>query len=142
VFFSRISTDPRTVSTRAFAAPMTFGFSEKSENRPTHLFDVDEPGHHGDGAFLLAVQAGVCPHHWSFGVHATHRRAIHRRRGSPRRLRSGTTAHPRLRDLSTLSQTARGCASVLPESVSRSNREPSSEAVHPGRVQGWLSPES
>lgn len=26
-----------------------------------------EPSHHGDGAFLLAVQTGVRQHHWKFG---------------------------------------------------------------------------
>ncbi|MEX0698967.1 MAG: cytochrome c [Acidimicrobiia bacterium] len=34
---------------------------------PSHLSQVYEPGHHGDGAFLVAVTAGVRPHHWNFG---------------------------------------------------------------------------
>lgn len=39
-----------------------------TDQGPSHLSEVYEPGHHGDGAFLLAVQAGVRPHHWSFGA--------------------------------------------------------------------------
>jgi mono/diheme cytochrome c family protein len=29
-----------------------------TDKGPSHLSEVYEPGHHGDGAFLLAVQAG------------------------------------------------------------------------------------
>jgi len=28
---------------------------------------IYQPGHHGDAAFLLAVQRGVSAHHWRFG---------------------------------------------------------------------------
>ena len=38
-----------------------------TDRGPSHLSEVYEPGHHGDGAFLIAVQAGVPAHHWSFG---------------------------------------------------------------------------
>lgn len=38
-----------------------------TDNGPSHLSDVYEPGHHGDAAFVLAVRRGVQPHHWSFG---------------------------------------------------------------------------
>jgi mono/diheme cytochrome c family protein len=34
---------------------------------PPFLDDVYEPSHHADGAFQLAVQRGVQPHHWDFG---------------------------------------------------------------------------
>ncbi|MFO7548705.1 MAG: cytochrome c [Acidimicrobiia bacterium] len=34
---------------------------------PSLLSQVYEPGHHGDGAFLIAVIGGVRPHHWDFG---------------------------------------------------------------------------
>lgn len=38
-----------------------------TDQGPPFLDDVYEPGHHGDGAFLVAVQRGVTPHHWDFG---------------------------------------------------------------------------
>ena len=38
-----------------------------TDKGPSHLSEVYEPGHHGDAAFLLAVQAGVRAHHWPFG---------------------------------------------------------------------------
>jgi len=38
-----------------------------TDKGPSHLSEVYEPGHHGDGAFLFAVQAGSRAHHWSFG---------------------------------------------------------------------------
>jgi mono/diheme cytochrome c family protein len=38
-----------------------------TDKGPSHLSVVYEPGHHGDGAFLVAVTAGVRPHHWDFG---------------------------------------------------------------------------
>jgi mono/diheme cytochrome c family protein len=34
---------------------------------PSHLSIVYEPGHHGDGAFQIAVLIGATPHHWDFG---------------------------------------------------------------------------
>lgn len=34
---------------------------------PSHLSEVYEPNHHGDGAFVLAVQHGSRAHHWNFG---------------------------------------------------------------------------
>lgn len=34
---------------------------------PSLLSIVYEPGHHGDGAFLIAVTRGVPAHHWNFG---------------------------------------------------------------------------
>lgn len=38
-----------------------------TEEGPSFLSEVYEPGHHADGAFLLAVTRGVQPHHWQFG---------------------------------------------------------------------------
>ena len=38
-----------------------------TDKGPSHLSEVYEPGHHGDGAFRVAVNAGVRPHHWNFG---------------------------------------------------------------------------
>ncbi len=38
-----------------------------TDQGPSFLSRVYEPGHHGDGAFLVAVRAGVAPHHWDFG---------------------------------------------------------------------------
>lgn len=34
---------------------------------PPLVHKIYEPGHHGDGAFLLAAKNGVRSHHWSFG---------------------------------------------------------------------------
>jgi mono/diheme cytochrome c family protein len=36
-------------------------------NGPPLVHKIYEPGHHGDAAFLLAVQNGVTAHHWRFG---------------------------------------------------------------------------
>ncbi len=33
----------------------------------SHLSILYEPGHHGDGAFQIAILIGVTPHHWDFG---------------------------------------------------------------------------
>ena len=38
-----------------------------SDQGPSHLSRVYEPGHHGDAAFLLAVRNGSQQHHWNFG---------------------------------------------------------------------------
>ena len=38
-----------------------------TDQGPSHLSEVYEPGHHGDGAFLVAVMAGATPHHWDYG---------------------------------------------------------------------------
>jgi mono/diheme cytochrome c family protein len=38
-----------------------------TDQGPSHLSFVYEPGHHADGAFLRAVQVGVRAHHWEFG---------------------------------------------------------------------------
>jgi mono/diheme cytochrome c family protein len=38
-----------------------------TDRGPSHLSVVYEPGHHADGAFLLAVRRGVPAHHWDFG---------------------------------------------------------------------------
>ena len=38
-----------------------------TDKGPSHLSAVYEPGHHADGAFLIAVLSGVRQHHWSFG---------------------------------------------------------------------------
>lgn len=38
-----------------------------TDRGPSQLSDVYAPSHHGDGAYLLAVQRGVPAHHWRFG---------------------------------------------------------------------------
>lgn len=38
-----------------------------TDQGPSFLSEVYEPGHHGDGAFMLAVMNGVAPHHWQYG---------------------------------------------------------------------------
>ncbi len=38
-----------------------------TDRGPSHLSRVYEPNHHGDAAFLLAVQRGSPAHHWPFG---------------------------------------------------------------------------
>ncbi len=38
-----------------------------TDRGPSHLSRVYEPGHHADGAFLLAVFIGSRQHHWNFG---------------------------------------------------------------------------
>lgn len=44
------------------------GFDLRGTNTgPSLLSEVYEPGHHGDGAFLVAVQSGSPQHHWDFG---------------------------------------------------------------------------
>lgn len=37
------------------------------EAGPPLIHDIYNPGHHGDAAFLNAVQNGVGQHHWQFG---------------------------------------------------------------------------
>jgi mono/diheme cytochrome c family protein len=39
-----------------------------TDKGPSHLSILYEPGHHADGAFMLAVTQGVQPHHWNFGA--------------------------------------------------------------------------
>jgi mono/diheme cytochrome c family protein len=39
-----------------------------TDKGPSHLSQLYEPGHHGDGAFLVAVLRGVPAHHWNFGA--------------------------------------------------------------------------
>ena len=38
-----------------------------TDKGPSHLSNVYRPNHHGDAAFLLAVQQGSRAHHWGFG---------------------------------------------------------------------------
>ena len=38
-----------------------------TDKGPSHLSEVYVPGHHGDGAFQLAVRVGSRQHHWNFG---------------------------------------------------------------------------
>lgn len=38
-----------------------------SENGPTFIHKVYEPGHHGDESFFRAARMGVRAHHWKFG---------------------------------------------------------------------------
>lgn len=38
-----------------------------TDKGPPFLHRVYQPGHHADGAFLLAVRRGVRRHHWPFG---------------------------------------------------------------------------
>jgi len=39
-----------------------------TDQGPPFLHEYYVPSHHGDGAFLVAVQRGVQPHHWDFGA--------------------------------------------------------------------------
>lgn len=41
-----------------------------TDSGPPLVHEIYEPSHHGDGAFLSAVQRGVAPHHWEFGAMA------------------------------------------------------------------------
>lgn len=34
---------------------------------PPLVHDIYNPGHHGDGAFVMAARRGVRSHHWNFG---------------------------------------------------------------------------
>lgn len=44
------------------------GFDLRGTNTgPPLLSEVYEPGHHGDAAFLVAVQTGSPQHHWDVG---------------------------------------------------------------------------
>lgn len=38
-----------------------------TDRGPSQLSELYAPDHHGDGAYLLAVQRGVPAHHWRFG---------------------------------------------------------------------------
>lgn len=38
-----------------------------AQHGPPLVHPVYAPGHHGDAAFVLAVERGVRPHHWRFG---------------------------------------------------------------------------
>ncbi|HFQ16063.1 MAG TPA: cytochrome c [Rhodobacteraceae bacterium] len=38
-----------------------------SENGPPLVHQIYNPGHHADGAFVLAARNGVRAHHWRFG---------------------------------------------------------------------------
>mgnify|MGYP001817303926 CR=1 FL=1 len=38
-----------------------------TDTGPSHLSIVYEPNHHGDAAFVLAIQRGTPAHHWPFG---------------------------------------------------------------------------
>ena len=38
-----------------------------TDKGPSHLSSLYEPGHHGDGAFQIAVLIGATAHHWDFG---------------------------------------------------------------------------
>ncbi len=38
-----------------------------TEKGPPLVFDIYNPGHHGDAAFVSAVRFGVEQHHWRFG---------------------------------------------------------------------------
>lgn len=38
-----------------------------TDKGPSHLSILYQPGHHGDGAFQIAVLIGVTAHHWDFG---------------------------------------------------------------------------
>ena len=39
-----------------------------TDRGPSHLSEVYEPSHHGDGAFQVAILAGSPQHHWDFGA--------------------------------------------------------------------------
>lgn len=38
-----------------------------TDKGPAFLHRIYHPGHHGDGAFLLAAKRGARAHHWRFG---------------------------------------------------------------------------
>lgn len=38
-----------------------------TDKGPTFLHRVYHPGHHGDGAFMVAPKRGARAHHWKFG---------------------------------------------------------------------------
>ncbi|MCZ6631139.1 MAG: cytochrome c [Actinobacteria bacterium] len=38
-----------------------------TDRGPSHLSILYQPGHHGDGAFQIAVLIGSTAHHWDFG---------------------------------------------------------------------------
>lgn len=38
-----------------------------SDEGPSLLSDIYEPGHHADFAFVRAIQHGASQHHWTFG---------------------------------------------------------------------------
>ena len=38
-----------------------------SDKGPTFIHRVYHPGHHGDGAFMVAPKRGAPAHHWKFG---------------------------------------------------------------------------
>lgn len=41
-----------------------------TDQGPSHLSEVYEPGHHTDQAFLMAVKFGSQAHHWPYGAMA------------------------------------------------------------------------
>ncbi len=41
--------------------------AEGTTQGPPLVHPFYRPGHHADGAFLIAVRRGVTPHHWNFG---------------------------------------------------------------------------
>lgn len=54
-----------------------------TDKGPTFISKIYHPGHHGDGAFLVATKQGARAHHWKFGnmppvkdVNATQLQAI------------------------------------------------------------------
>lgn len=50
-----------------FCSPCHGSGAAGTDRGPTFLSKIYEPNHHGDAAFLLAVQNGVRAHHWQFG---------------------------------------------------------------------------
>lgn len=64
--------DPPTVETGAGLYELNCAVCHGGDLRgtttgPSLLSEVYEPGHHGDGAFLVAVLQGSRAHHWQFG---------------------------------------------------------------------------
>lgn len=56
---------------KAFAAKCAACHGTNAAGRegagPPLVHEIYEPGHHGDGAFMVAASNGVRQHHWSFG---------------------------------------------------------------------------
>jgi len=64
-------TPEQTLGQKAFAAKCAACHGSKGDGRagkgPPLIHGINEPGHHGDGAFPMAARQGVRAHHWKFG---------------------------------------------------------------------------
>lgn len=64
-------TERQALGKTAFEAKCATCHGENAAGRmgkgPPLIHKIYEPGHHGDGAFLMAARRGVRAHHWKFG---------------------------------------------------------------------------